>query len=399
MEDIKTSDTAATHIDLESFGVSKELGFVLENPLTDLPEYYRPWMALAAEVTHLIEAHQLRDRVKEMPLLSTQYLRSHREQRLAHLALGFITMGYVWQEGQDQPAKVLPKQLAVPYCTVSDLLGLPPILVYADCVLANWKLKDPSKPMEIGNLDTVFTFPGGESCKGFLLVSLLVEKAASTGLKVRYGVAMALNSMRTHDTDRLHEALVMVTQSLRRMKECFQLMFLYCAHRWKNNPMLPDGLRYEGVFQEPLQLSGGSAAQSSAIQCFDALLGVMQTDASAGAFLKHMHDYMPPAHRALIQTISSRPTMRSYVLSASDSHLFQTYNTCVSHMVDLRDYHLNTVARYIIVPGNRARATAAGCPLRGACPALDERGTGGSNPLVFLKAVRDSTRSALINKA
>uniref|UniRef100_A0A8C9RVC4 Indoleamine 2,3-dioxygenase 2-like n=1 Tax=Scleropages formosus TaxID=113540 RepID=A0A8C9RVC4_SCLFO len=389
MEDIKTSDTAATHIDLESFGVSKELGFVLENPLTDLPEYYRPWMALAAEVTHLIEAHQLRDRVKEMPLLSTQYLRSHREQRLAHLALGFITMGYVWQEGQDQPAKVLPKQLAVPYCTVSDLLGLPPILVYADCVLANWKLKDPSKPMEIGNLDTVFTFPGGESCKGFLLVSLLVEKAASTGLKVRYvslglsGSPCLFQSLSTGHVD----------------PTSFHGILRIFFSGWKNNPMLPDGLRYEGVFQEPLQLSGGSAAQSSAIQCFDALLGVMQTDASAGAFLKHMHDYMPPAHRALIQTISSRPTMRSYVLSASDSHLFQTYNTCVSHMVDLRDYHLNTVARYIIVPGNRARATAAGCPLRGACPALDERGTGGSNPLVFLKAVRDSTRSALINKA
>lgn len=36
--------------------------------------------------------------------------------------------------------------------------------------------------------------------------------------------------------------------------------------------MLPRGLLYEGVSNEPILLSGGSAAQSSAIQCFDALL-------------------------------------------------------------------------------------------------------------------------------
>jgi len=36
--------------------------------------------------------------------------------------------------------------------------------------------------------------------------------------------------------------------------------------------MLPRGLLYEGVSNEPISLSGGSAAQSSAIQCFDALL-------------------------------------------------------------------------------------------------------------------------------
>lgn len=41
-----------------------------------------------------------------MPVLSPHHLTSHRELRLAHLALGFITMGYVWQEGQHAPAQV-----------------------------------------------------------------------------------------------------------------------------------------------------------------------------------------------------------------------------------------------------------------------------------------------------
>lgn len=37
---------------------------------------------------------------------------------------------------------------------------------------------------------------------------------------------------------------------------------------------MPNGLVYEGVQAEPLEYSGGSAAQSSLLHCFDELLGV-----------------------------------------------------------------------------------------------------------------------------
>lgn len=41
-----------------------------------------------------------------MPVLDPHLLSNHRELRLAHLALGFLTMGYVWQEGHHAPAQV-----------------------------------------------------------------------------------------------------------------------------------------------------------------------------------------------------------------------------------------------------------------------------------------------------
>lgn len=47
---------------------------------------------------------------------------------------------------------------------------------------------------------------------------------------------------------------------------------------WRDNPMLPSGVLYEGVSDEPILLSGGSAAQSSTIQCFDALLCIRHED-------------------------------------------------------------------------------------------------------------------------
>lgn len=42
----------------------------------------------------------------QMPLLSSKFLQKHRELRLAHLALGVMTMGYVWQEGENDTAEV-----------------------------------------------------------------------------------------------------------------------------------------------------------------------------------------------------------------------------------------------------------------------------------------------------
>uniref|UniRef100_A0A8D0ACV8 Indoleamine 2,3-dioxygenase 1 n=1 Tax=Sander lucioperca TaxID=283035 RepID=A0A8D0ACV8_SANLU len=382
-EHMETNSRETLKADFDAFDISEELGFLLEEPLTSLPDYYRVWLDLANNLTHLIESHTLRDLVHKMPVLSPDFLIDHRELRLAHLVLGFISMGYVWQEGQHAPAQILPKALALPYWLVSRRLGLPPILTYADSVLANWKLKDPTGDMEIGNMDLIVSFPGGESCRGFFMVSLLVEMAASSGITVKK-LFLFLDHV---DPTAFHGTLRIFVSG------------------WRDNPMLPRGLLYEGVSNEPILLSGGSAAQSSTIQCFDMLLmneslfvhlvSVLFIDSAyLGSFLTRMREYMPPAHRQLIETLSVCPSLRDFILSHSSSDLCQAYKSCVSALVDLRNYHLNTVAKYVVVPGNHARAM--GCPLRGVGTALNETGTGGSSLMVFLKSVRNTTQKALI---
>lgn len=42
----------------------------------------------------------------QMPLLSTQFLQKHRELRLAHMALSAVTMGYTWQDGEENVVEV-----------------------------------------------------------------------------------------------------------------------------------------------------------------------------------------------------------------------------------------------------------------------------------------------------
>ncbi|KAL7981355.1 hypothetical protein Chor_002251 [Crotalus horridus] len=103
----------------------------------------------------------------------------HRELYLAHMVLSFITMAYVWQEGEKEVPKILPRNLAIPFGEVSEMLGLPPILVHTDFVLVNWKKKNPH-----GNLEPIVSLPGGTSTVGFILVTFLAEKAAAPGLKV-----------------------------------------------------------------------------------------------------------------------------------------------------------------------------------------------------------------------
>ncbi|CAM4629972.1 indoleamine 2,3-dioxygenase 1 isoform X7 [Lepidochelys kempii] len=396
---------------LEKFHVSEEYGFVLPNPLTELPDYYAPWMDVAANLPHLIEGHQLRREVAKMPLLSTQYLRGHRQLRLARLALGFITMGYVWQGGSRQTVKILPRVLAVPYCTISELLDLPPILVYADCVLANWKKRDPCGPLNVENLDILFSFPGGDSNKGFFLVSLLVEAAAATGIKA---IPMIINAILHHDRCSLETALQDVALSICKMREAFKLIHecvnpgaffrslrIYLSG-WKDSFLMPEGLVYEGVWDSPKQFSGGSAAQSSTLQCFDVLLGIQHRAAQgfSAEYLGCMRDYMPAAHRAFIQTLASGPSLRQFVLATGDAGLHAAFNKCVLALVDLRSYHIQIATKYITIPAGRCRAEQqqlGGCVHEGTS-VLSERGTGGTGFMRFLKAVRDTTRKAQLTE-
>ncbi|KFO92004.1 Indoleamine 2,3-dioxygenase 2, partial [Buceros rhinoceros silvestris] len=257
---------------------------------TELPAPYGPWMEIAHDLPQLIASRHLRSQVLQMPQLNTQHLCGHEELHLAHLVLSFITMGYLWQEGEEGTVKVLPRNLAVPFWEVSQALGLPPILSHADFVLANWRRKNPNGPLEIENLDTIISLPGGESLRGFILVTLMVEKAAVPGIKA---IIQDIDAIRQLDEETLHralqelaEAIGDMSKALKRMHDHVDPAVFYAVIRiflsgWKDNPAMPDGLIYEGVSEEPMAYSGGSAAQSTVLHAFDELLGIRHSKESS----------------------------------------------------------------------------------------------------------------------
>ncbi|XP_041792229.1 indoleamine 2,3-dioxygenase 1 [Chelmon rostratus] len=398
---------------LDAYHVSEELGFILPDPLEELPPYYQPWMDIALRVPELVQSHELRSHINKMPLLSSQFLQKHRELRLAHLVLSMMTMGYTWQEGENNTVEILPRNLAVPFWEVSQRLGLPPILTHADAALANWRKKDPEGPFDMENLELLVSLPGGDSVRGFFIVTLLVELAAVPALR---NIATVINGVRSGDTEAVTRALEDISQSIQDMIDALKLMHVYVEPSvfygvirihlsgWKDNPCMPNGLVYEGVQKEPMEYSGGSAAQSSLLHCFDELFGVKH-EGKSGAFLTRMRDYMLPAHKQLIQDISLQPSLKRFVQQQSSERLNQAFQLCVTRLLALRSYHINIVSRFITVPAARARQLRNQSQepepelISRAPAALEERGTGGSGIMSFLKTVRDQTKDALLPEA
>ncbi|KAL6039017.1 hypothetical protein STEG23_007147, partial [Scotinomys teguina] len=324
MEHQRPSLQTVTSLSLERYHISEEYGFLLRNPLKDLPEHYRPWMEIANKLPHLIESHQLQAHVYKMPLLDCKFLKGHREQRLAHLVLAAITMGFVWQEGESQPQKALVQGV--------------------EAVLQN-------------NQDTLL---------------------------------QALQQVRLSIQD--------ITRTLAQMHDYVDPDIFYTVIRlflsgWKDNPAMPVGLVYEGVAPEPLRYSGGSAAQSSVLPALDEFLGIRHCEGSVG-FLHRMRDYMPPSHKAFLEDLHSAPSLRDYVLTSGAGCCLMAYNQCVEALVELRSYHINVVARYIISPAAKARSRM----LSHLSPhASEDRGTGGTAVLSFLKSVREKTLEAILH--
>ena len=54
-------------------------------------------------------------------------------------------LGHFYIHSSFPSASTVPAPIAVPWVAVSDKLGVPPILSYADTVLWNWRLVDPTR--------------------------------------------------------------------------------------------------------------------------------------------------------------------------------------------------------------------------------------------------------------
>uniref|UniRef100_A0A4W2H8W9 Indoleamine 2,3-dioxygenase 1 n=1 Tax=Bos indicus x Bos taurus TaxID=30522 RepID=A0A4W2H8W9_BOBOX len=349
----------------KEYHIDEDVGFALPYPLEDLPHPYDAWISIARNLPELIKNNQLRVEVE----------------------------------------KVLPSNIAVPYCKLSEKLGLPPILLYADCVLANWKKKDLNGPMTYENMDILFSFPGGDCGKGFFLVSLLVEIAAASAIKV---IPSIFDAVQRKDSDTLQKALLEISSSLHKALEVFSQIHKYVDPNlffnvlriylsgWKGNPLLSEGLLYEGVWDTPKKFAGGSAAQSSIFQCFDVLLGIQHSIGgvpadSAAEFLQEMRTYMPPAHHSFLLSLKSKPSVREFVLSEGNATLQEIYNKCVQAMVSLRNYHLQIVAKYIVIPARQQPQVEENLE-------EENRGTGGTNVMDFLKTVRSKTKNSLLKE-
>lgn len=104
---------------------------------------------------------------------------------------------------------------------------------------------------------------------------------------------------------------------------------------------------------------------------------------------------MPPAHRGFLGSLEAAPSIREFVLSKKDAGLREAYDRCVKALVDLRNYHLQIVTKYIVIPARQK----SGKNGKAEEPSeLENQGTGGTDVVNFLKTVRGTTEKSLLKE-
>jgi indoleamine 2,3-dioxygenase len=160
-------------------------------------------------------------------------------------------------------------------------------------------------------------------------------------------------------------------------------------HGWKDNPGLPQGVIYDGVADYdnlPQHFRGETGAQTGIIPALDGALGITHQDDPLRAYLMEMRQYMPPGHRAYVETIERGPSIRDYVIAHHESHppLREEYNACIRLIECFRAKHHEYAARYIQMQSQKNISNPT------------EIGTGGTPFMVYLQKHKRETSEHLI---
>lgn len=353
--------------------------------------------------------------------------------RRAHHVLGWILHFYIHSLPPDAPI-VIPPPITLPLLQVSAELMLPPVLTYSDDVLYNWELKSEQSPNQptpgLDNLRCQTLFTGTRDEEEFYLSSARIELAGVAALELMQDI---MNEAFVGDeiaTRRITQYLLHLSKVIRKLRiillavreGCDPDVFYHHIRPWfrgvdsdfKDRPWVFAGIEADPNLQQPTELSGPSAGQSSLVHTLDIFLGVDQYSHSAPltgsstatakkAFLDRMQLYMPRHHRTFLNHLSVNPRpLRDIVASTNDVGLRDAYNEAVLALKEFRDAHMIIVAQYIVGPSRRPAPGILGANIRSDVKKdygevdLPLKGTGGTELVNFLKGVRDRTAGAIL---
>ena len=383
---------AKAHLRLSDFDISEKTGFVPEVPpisrLDD--EIFSRWEEIMDQLPTLIKSGKLREQIDLLPEVdfSERTLNSEQEWRRAYLVLTFLSQGYIWMEGEKGLVNKIPQKLAIPWCTVAEHVTIQPVITYACTVHCNYELVDPKGPVGGNNLRAIATFTGTDDESWFYIAAIFVETAAVPGLKAMERI---FNAMAVDDHESIAKDLVIVAECLDKMRVGLNRMYERCDPKVfyldvrpfqagsKGLEAFPDGIVYEGVDPPLRQYHGASAAQNSAIHAYDIFLGAQHTGDDL-EFLQAMRHYMPSKHRQFLELLSRQPSVRDYAIHSGNQELIKSYNQAVDAFGEFRSDHVVLVTRYIVLQKKHSVNAS-----------LEEKGTGGTPFMTFLKQVRDDT--------
>ena len=380
----------AENVTLESFEISRTTGFLPEtHPLCKLPPGFNEWNEVARQLSDLLRTGEFRNAVDRLPKFNCELLSTDAEWRAALVLLSGIFQGYMWQNGEKGVPNKMPSIISVPFHRVCEKIGTPLVGTYASTVLYNWRLTDPERGITMENLEAIVNHTGTKDESWFFMIHVLIEHEAVPAIEA---IWKGLPAMEERNNDALVQCLTKIESALTKMKHILTRMAEGCEPKvfyvdirpflagTKGLDVFPNGMIYEGVFNgEARQFNGGSAAQSTPLKAMDIFLGV-QHDPHELEFLEDMKTYMPAKHRGFLEFLSKHSSLREYIVNSHDQKLAMQFNSTIEALVSFRNQHIITVTRYIV---NQKQHTIN--------PSLENRGTGGTPFMDFLKQVRDDT--------
>ncbi|KAH3686815.1 hypothetical protein WICPIJ_002212 [Wickerhamomyces pijperi] len=414
---------------LQDYDISPKSGFLPEDkPISRLSSAtYTQWEVIMDSLPSLILTKRIRKVIENLPVLSIDEISGDKpELRRAYSILCFMAHAYVWNV--DVPSDQLPKSIATPLLEVSELLEVPPVATYAGLCLWNFKdifqLEQQLGEWDLDNLATINTFTGSIDESWFYLVSVYFEyKGAScitNGLETLKAIREDNIAKVTSNLQHLAESIDKLGSVMMKMEEmCDPHAFYYRIRPylagWKNmaDAGLPKGLRY-GDEETHRQYSGGSNAQSSLIQTLDILLNVehfptgvrpkstpgantksISSESGQNNFMNEMKTYMPGPHQRFLTHLQQVSNIRSYVMEKNQHQLTLAYDACLAMLKSFRDKHIQIVTRYIILQAKLQKSAGSSNTLRSGLSKTagkqEQKGTGGTSLIPFLKQCRDET--------
>ncbi|CUA76071.1 indoleamine 2,3-dioxygenase [Rhizoctonia solani] len=296
------------------FGLDSRTGFLpTQVPLARLPATFDRWEDALQHAMIILkrpgdsddppptdeekdQSLRWRENLRRMEVIGIDSLKSDlRAAQRAHHVLAFLVQFYVQSlpprdEADLGPIRI-PGSLAIPFVDISRHLDIAPILTYADCVLWNFYLEDPSKPLTLENIRIRDLFTKDYQEEHFFLTSARIELRGFEAIQLM-GDAIVMTheaqATRTNvDETRLQDTLTrlaVVIDDLNRILWAVRDACGYQFFYWVFRPWIrgtdqgygsPKWL-YEGVDGEGIefQCSGPSAGQAALMHAFDVFLGI-----------------------------------------------------------------------------------------------------------------------------
>jgi indoleamine 2,3-dioxygenase len=216
---------------------------------------------------------------------------------------------------------------------------------------------DLSRPIALDNLKIIQSFYGGTDEAWFILVYVVIEALAGRCIWTLWRLWKAIDNDDLKSAAELFrraaEFLPRLPQTLAHMTErCDPYIYFHrvrpCLFGWKDNPDIPEGVIYDGQYENaPQFFRGETGAQSCVLPLLDAFLGIEHKKDIFTQYLLDMRNYMPRNQRLFLEFLEEDdPLMWRYV-AAHNKELLNSYKRCVFAVRFFRQEHLRLARQYV----------------------------------------------------